>query len=173
LQVVGDDLRLVPAPVATTLERADDLRERKDPFPEERAVHRPERHALHVADLDRVDPAGGVAADRLQEAALPARVEEIEDISTPRSRASRELAGIVERVDEREVLPQRVDHLDREPDAGRGRLGEETCIAVAEDARGALPRFAVPAAAQDEQRVAGQTVNVIDRPAHTIEPLPD
>src|SRR5207247_1227797 len=80
LEVVRDDLGLVPAAVPPALERAEDRAQGQDALAEERAVHRPERHALHVRDLHRMDAAGSVAPDRREEPPLPARVEEVEHV---------------------------------------------------------------------------------------------
>src|SRR5438067_398970 len=173
LEVVRDDLGLVPAAVAPALERAEDRAQGQDALTEERAVHRPERHALHVRDLHRMDAAGSVAPDRREEPPLPARVEEVEHVPPAPARRPCQLARVRERVDERQVLAQRMDHLDRETDAGGRRLGKETRVGVTIGARGRLPGSAVPAAADDEERVAVQAVHPLDGAPDLLDALAD
>src|ERR687888_681744 len=60
LEVVRDDLDLVPPAVAAPLEHAQDVREGQDPLAEQSAIHGAHRHPLVVRYLDRVDAAGGV-----------------------------------------------------------------------------------------------------------------
>src|SRR5206468_1708563 len=84
---------------------------------------RAHRDALVVADLDGVDAAPGVVANRLEEPALPPRVEEVEHVPASPAGARRDLARVGEGVHEREILAKRMDDLDRETDARGRRLG--------------------------------------------------
>ena len=69
---------------------------------------------------------------------LPARVPHVEDVAAPRAGAPGELARVGERVHERQVLAQRMDHLDREADAAAfDRLGDERGVRVGVDGGGA------------------------------------
>src|SRR5262249_48674883 len=172
VDVVADDLDLVPAPVATVLEGTDHRLKGKDALAEKRAVHRPHRRALVVRHLHRVDTPRGVAADTVEQAALPARVPEAPHVAARPPGACRDLARIAERVDEREVLAQRMDHLDGEPDACRRRLGEQRRVGVAVGARRVVPGGAVAATADDDQHVAPEIVQPAERAAHLVEAAP-
>src|SRR5205809_1239947 len=92
----------------------------------------------------------------------------------PRRPAARAISARVgERIDEREVLAQGMDHLDGEADAGRRRLRQETRVRVAIGARGRLPGGAVPPAADDEERVAVQTMHPLDGAPDLLDALAD
>src|SRR5215467_8206295 len=69
LEVIGDDLGLVPAAVAALLQRAEDRSQREDALAEERTVHRPHRDPLVVAHLHGVDAPARVATDRVEKPA--------------------------------------------------------------------------------------------------------
>src|SRR5439155_13070762 len=127
----------------------------------------------HVGDLHRVDVTAGVARNRLEETALPAGVEEVEDVATPRPRGARQLARVRQRVDERQVLAERMDDLDREPDAGGRGLGQEGGVGVPVDARRAFPGPAVAPAAQHEERITVEPVDVFDGAAYALHAAPD
>src|SRR5439155_1600734 len=143
-------------------DRIADRAERQDALPDQRPVHRAQRDALHVRDLHGVDARRRVRANRLQEPPLPSRVEEVEHVPPAPARRPRDLARVGERIDEREVLAQGMDHLDGEADAGRRRLRKETRVRVAIGARGRLPRGAVPPPTDDEERVAVQAMHPLD-----------
>src|SRR5262249_60572969 len=70
--------------------------------------------------------------------------------------------------DKGKILPQGVDDLDRQTDAGPLRLGEERGIGVAADRRRPLPALTLASAAQDEQRRAAELVQVVDRAPDAI-----
>jgi hypothetical protein len=122
---------LVPAAIAVPLERPYDFAQRQDALAEEARVHRPHRDGLVVAQLHGVDPAAGVGRDRVEQAPLPARVPHVEDVAARAAGAPRELARVGERVHERQVLTQRMDHLDREADARFRRFGTSAAYASA------------------------------------------
>src|SRR5262249_24783805 len=111
--------------VSALLQRADHRPEREDALAEERTVEGTHGEALVVRDLNRVNASRRIAPDRLEQPALPARMPEVQHVATAAPGAHRDLARGVERADEGEVLAERVDHLDGEPDAGRGRFGEQ------------------------------------------------
>src|SRR5438034_2941967 len=173
LEVVGDDLRLVPAAVAAALERADDRAQREDPLPEERPVHRAQRDALHVRYLHGVYAHRRIGADRLEEPPLPPRMEEVEHVAPAPARRPRDLARVGERVDERQVLAQGMDHLDGEADAGRRGFRKETRVRITVGARGRLPRGTVPPAADHEERVAVQAMHPLDGAPDLLDALAD
>src|SRR5262245_13457995 len=54
VDVVADDLELVPAAVAALLQGLDDLAQRQDALAEQRAIHRAHGRALVVRKLHRV-----------------------------------------------------------------------------------------------------------------------
>jgi hypothetical protein len=96
-------------------------------------------------------------------------VEEVEHVAAAPARAARDLRRVGERVHERQVLTQRVDHLDRQTDAGRARLREQARVGVAIDARGGVPLHAVAAAADHEQRLAVHAVDAVERAADPFD----
>ena len=100
-------------------------------------------------------------------------MEEVEHVAAAGAADARGLACIGERVQERQILTERMDDLEREPDAGGLRLRNESRVRVAEDARGALPRRTVAPAAQDEQHVGTEPVRDVDGTPHAVHPAPD
>src|SRR5439155_1391618 len=88
--------------------------------------------------------------------------------TTPPAGGARDLPCVNEHVDERNILAEGMDHLDRETDAGRRRLGQERSVGVAVDPGRPLPARSLAPAAQDEQRVTAELVEVLDGAANEI-----
>src|SRR5207248_4504379 len=98
---------------------------------------------------------------------------EVEHVAAARTDGARDLACVGERVHEGKVLAERMDDLEREPDACRVCLGNESRVRVAEDTRGALPRRALAAAAQYEEHVGAEPVCDVDGAPDAIAPAAD
>src|SRR5262249_44882885 len=97
LDVVTDDLGLVPATVAVRLEGLEDLQQRQDAAAEKRPVHGSHGRALVIRDLNRVDAVRGIATNRVEQATFPAGVPDVEHVAAAAAGAAGDLAGIAER----------------------------------------------------------------------------